>query len=337
MSTIAQKDADSFLKEGFARFPIILLYGPDEGLVAERAESIAKDTVAGDPANIMRLDGDAIAADPLLLLDEANAISMFGGMRAIRIRVGGKSLIPALEPLLKLSAKDARIILEAGDIKPSHILRDLIEKSKSSATLACYPVDSRGLAQWLDPLLSEAGLAIVSTAKQALVSSLGLDRKLSRTEVEKLILYMHGKKSISLEDVEAIITDAAALSRDQVIDAAFQGEMEVIETETRRVLADGLDAGTLLGDALRHAFLLLAILEQNEAGRTVSESIKSQRISWKREKAIEAQMKRWTESRLKTAILNLGEAVFKIRRTAALGDALAIRALWSLAISASRR
>jgi DNA polymerase III subunit delta len=337
MAAIAQKDVASFLKNGFSQFPVILLFGPDEGLVSERAEIIAKSTVSGDPANIMRLDGDAVAADPLLLADEANAISMFGGLRAIRVKAGGKSLTAALEPLLQALPQDARVILEAGDIKPTHALRALVEKTKSCAALACYSEDSRSLAQWLDGLLGEQGLTIDSDARQALLGSLGQDRKRSRMEMDKLLLYAHGESRLSLQDVEAVITDAAALSTDQVIDAAFNGQLEIIENETRRVLADGMDAGVILGFAIRHAFLLLSLNEQIASGQSASESMKSHRVSWKRERIVEAHVNRWPEARLKRAIQSLSDAVFNARRTAALADALAIRALWSLALLASKR
>jgi DNA polymerase III subunit delta len=337
MAVIAQKEAASFLKDGFSRFPIILLFGPDEGLISERSEIIAKKTVSGDAGNIMRLDGDTVSSDPLLLADEANAISMFGGIRAIRIKAGGKSLTAALEPLLSSPPQDARVIIEAGDIKPSHALRALAEKAKGCAALACYSEDSRSLGQWLESVLAERGFTIDSDARQALLGSLGQDRKRSRMELEKLLLYVHGESRVSLQDVEAVITDAAALSTDQVIDAAFSGQLEIIENEARRVLADGMDAGVLLGFAIRHAFLLLSINEQVTSGQSASESIKSHRISWKRERAIETHVARWPEARLKRALQGLSEAVFNARRTAALADALAIRALWSLALSASRR
>jgi DNA polymerase III subunit delta len=337
MAVIAPKDAASFLKSGFSQFPVILLFGQDDGLIRERAEIIAKNTVSGDAGNIMRLDGDAVSADPLLLADEANAIAMFGGIRAIRVKAGGKSLVAALEPLLKALPQDARVIIEAGDIKPAHALRALLEKARGCAALACYSEDSRSLAQWLDGLLEEQGVAIDKDARLALLGSLGQDRKRSRMEMEKLFLYAHGEKRLSLQDIEAIVTDAAALSTDHLIDAAFSGQLEIIETETRRVLADGMDAGALLGFAIRHGLLLLSINEQIASGQSVSESIKSHRVSWKRERNVETHVGRWPEARLKRAIQGLGDAVFNARRTATLADALAIRALWSLALSASRR
>ncbi len=337
MVAIASRDVEAFLKSGFAQFPVILIYGPDEGLVSERAAMIARATTSGDMGNILRLDGDDIAADPMRLPDEANAMSMFGGIRAIRVKTGSKSIVAGLEPLLSSPPVDARIIVEAGELKPNHALRVLLEKGKGAAALACYGEDARDIGRLLDGMLTEAGQSITPDARQALTGLLGQDHKLSRMEIKKLILYSQGSRQITRDDIDAIITDAAAFSADSVIDAAFLGKLDGIETEARRVLADGLEAGVLLGFALRHVFLLQAMKRGVYGNKTVPETIKSARISWKREKAVAEQLDRWTDARLDRAVQILGDAVLAIRRNAALAEALAIRALWSLALSVQRR
>ncbi len=337
MVAIASREAEAFLKNGFAQFPVILIYGPDEGLVSERAAAIARATTAGDTGNILRLDGDDIAADPMRLPDEANALSMFGGMRAIRVKTGSKSIVAGLEPLLSTPPVDARIIVEAGELKPNHALRVLLEKGMGVAALACYGEDARDIGRLLDRMLNDAGQSITLDARQSLAGLLGQDHKLSRMEIEKLILYSLGAGQITRDDIDAIVTDAAAFSADAVIDAAFLGKLDGIETEARRVLGDGLEAGVLLGFALRHAFLLQAMKRGAFGNKTVSETIKAARVSWKREKPVAEQLERWTETRLERAVQILGEAVLAIRRNAALAEALAIRALWSLALSVQRR
>ena len=52
-----------------------------------------------DAFQLVRMDGDAIASDPLKLADEANTIGLFGGRRAIRVSPTSKPLLAALEPL----------------------------------------------------------------------------------------------------------------------------------------------------------------------------------------------------------------------------------------------
>ncbi len=337
MVAIAAKDAEAFVRTGFARHAVILIYGPDEGLVSERAEAIAKATVGGDTANILRLDGDAVAADPLLLADEANAISMFGGPRAIRVRVGSKSLGAALEPLLSAPPQDARIILEAGDLKGTNALRQLVDKSDRLAALPCYAEDGRDLERWLSGMLEEAQVQITPDARAVLLGSLGADRRLSRAEVDKLLLYVNGTGTVTLTDVEAIITDAAALSTDAIIDAAFMGQLDHLEDEARRLFADGVNPGVLLGFALRHALLLQACRTEMSGDRNASESVKNKGIHFKRLPKVTEQVTRWTSVRLERAIQILGDATLASRKTSSLGEAIAVRALWSLALAVGRK
>src|SRR5437879_1956039 len=78
--------------------PIALLFGPDAGLVSERADAIMRAAVddPNDPFALVRLDGDELAGDPSRLIDEANTVPLFGGRRAIRVKAGGRDFSSAL-------------------------------------------------------------------------------------------------------------------------------------------------------------------------------------------------------------------------------------------------
>src|SRR3954451_19093610 len=93
MVALRGKEIDSFLARPDPGRPIILLYGPDAGLVRERAEALIASAVddPNNPFSLVRLDGDELSAEPSRLVDEAMTIPMFGGRRAIRGRTGSRS------------------------------------------------------------------------------------------------------------------------------------------------------------------------------------------------------------------------------------------------------
>jgi DNA polymerase III subunit delta len=329
---------DGFMTAEFRKFPLILLFGPDEGLVTERAEKLAAETVkGGDPMNIMRLDGDRVSDDPLILADEANAISMFGGMRAIRVNVGRKGLGPALEPLFSRPPLDARIIIEAGDLKPGAPLRALFEKQAAGAALPCYQDQGAALAKLVNEVMAEHRLKPTRDAFEMIVDLIGADRKLSRNEVEKLALYCSGRGTVEVADVAAIMTDAAPLSINAPVDAAFAGEMGGIDDEAQRNFAEGTDAGVMIGAAIRHALALREIRLAMDRGRPFGEAAKSQRIPWQREGLVGRQAERWTVPKLDKAIRGLGEAMAICRKSGAIAESTAVRALWSIALAAKGR
>src|SRR5450631_2002138 len=84
------KDIDAFLARPDPGRPIVLLYGPDAGLVRERANALLASAVddPNDPFSLVKLDGDELAAEPSRLVDEALTVPLFGGRRAIRVRAG---------------------------------------------------------------------------------------------------------------------------------------------------------------------------------------------------------------------------------------------------------
>ena len=89
---VKASDADRFATRPPPGIAAVLFYGPDQGLVRERAEACAKSVVPDltDPFRISEFSDGALESDPARLFDEAAAISMLGGRRVLRVRGAGK-------------------------------------------------------------------------------------------------------------------------------------------------------------------------------------------------------------------------------------------------------
>ncbi len=251
------------------RIPVILVYGPDTGLVTERARKLAEDFVTdpADPFALVRIDGDALASDPGRLCDEAGTMGLFGGRRSIWVRPGSRNYAPAVEAVLGAPVAEARIVVEAGDLAKNNPLRTLCERSPKALAIPCYADDERTLADLIDRTLQERGLRIDRAAREVLARSLGGDRRASLMEIEKLALYAAGEGTVTLDHVEAITSDVAASVLNTLIDAAFDGRREAVERDYRRFRHEGLDPGVVLGSALRHALTLLTTRLDNPTRR----------------------------------------------------------------------
>ena len=98
----------------------LLIYGPDLGLVRERAETAAK-AIAGslsDPFNNVEFTPAALREEPSRLTDEACALSMMGGRRVVRLREATDAVAGAATDALAANG-EALIIVEAGDLNPA--------------------------------------------------------------------------------------------------------------------------------------------------------------------------------------------------------------------------
>src|SRR5215470_19950458 len=144
MVALKGTDVDSFIARPDSSRPIVLLFGPDAGLVHERAEAIIRQAVDDprDPFTLARLDGDELSGDPERLLDEAHTAPLFGGRRAVWVRAGGRNIAPAVEALIAAPpGPDCRVVIEAGDLRKGTPLRNACERARNVAAIACY-VDS---------------------------------------------------------------------------------------------------------------------------------------------------------------------------------------------------
>ena len=54
-------------------------------------------------------------------------------------------------------------------------------------------------------------------------------------EIAKLALYVHGRREVTLDDVDAVMSDVSSLAVDQVVDAAFGGDRTRIDQGYRRL------------------------------------------------------------------------------------------------------
>ena len=140
--------------------PIVLLFGPDAGLVRERAEALVCMSVDDpkDPFQLARLDGDDLAGEPTRLVEEANTIPLFGGRRAVWVKAGARNFTPAVEALVTAPPPDCRIVIEAGDLKRNAPLRAVCERAKNAVVLPCYPDAERDLIRLIDDEMRDAGM-----------------------------------------------------------------------------------------------------------------------------------------------------------------------------------
>lgn len=341
MVAIRPSEAEAFAARPDPSRPVVLVFGPDAGLVRERAEAIVKASVddPNDPFSLVRIDGDDLSGNPLRLVEEANTIPLFGGRRAVWVKAGGRNIVPALEALIAAPSPDCRVVIEAGDLRKNAALRAICERAKNVAALACYADAERDLARLIDDEMRQAGLTIAPDARSALLPFLGGDRQASRSEIRKLALYAHGRGQVTLDDVLAVTADASSLALDGVIDAAFAGRLPEVEQQFAKARAAGTAPGTIVSAALRQLGQLHKLRLAVETGSSVANVVEGIRppVHFRRKPLIEAALSVWSSDRLADVMTQMAQAVLETRRQSNLADAIAQRVLISTAVMARRK
>jgi DNA polymerase-3 subunit delta len=338
MVALKSSEFDSFLARG--KQPIVLIFGPDAGLVRERIQALVARAVEdpNDPFSLARLDGDALAETPERLVEEAHTIPLFGGRRAVLVQAGPRNFSAAVEKLINAPpGPDCRVIIEAGDLTRGAPLRNLCEKAPVVASFSCYPDAERDLGRLIDQELRDAGLAVTADARALLVAALGGDRLASRSELQKLTLYSLGSDRVDVDDVIAIITDASAPAFDAIADAVFAGQSHEVDRQFTKARSEGTPATVIVGAALRLASQLHRTRLDVECGVPIAEALRGMRVHFRREKLVEMALRNWTSTRLERAIAHLADATFETRLRGELADAIASRALLATSMRARGR
>jgi DNA polymerase-3 subunit delta len=334
-------DADRFAAKPPATLKAALFYGPDQGLVHERAEKMAKSVVddLSDPFRVVDFEESALASDGAKLFDEAAAISMLGGRRVIRIRTGANALAKLFESFLEDAVGDALVVVEGGDLAKNASLRKIFEDADNAAAIACYGDTAQNLSGVVRDALKAEGLTISAEALDDAVSRLGSDRGVTRRELEKLALYAHGQKNVGIEDVRAVMGDEAEVRVEEVCDAAGEGDLKRLDLALERVWGEDISAIAVVRAVMGHFQKLLSVKVASERGENVDAAMRKiwPPIHFSRTSSFKMQANRWSEAKLSDALDLLLDTEALCKTTAVPNEAVLGRALFNIAAMARTR
>jgi DNA polymerase III subunit delta len=323
---IKSHQADAFIAAGDGAPSAVLFYGSDLGLVSERAGRLARRLAerVDPPGEIIRLDDASLEKDPDRLFVELETVPMFGGRKIVRATAGRRITAQSLKPLADAPLA-GHLIVEAGNLRPDDALRRLFERSPAAAAVACFPDEARDLSAIIEQTLAAAAVRITPEAKRLLIARLGADRVLSRSEIDKLAIYAHGKAVIAESDVEAVVGDAAELALERIVLAAGGGQTLLALAECDRSLAAGESAQAVITALQRHFLRLHRMRAALDAGRSMDDVVRSLRPPphFKQRDALERQARSWSGAALATALKRIATAAGAARRNAALEVMLA--------------
>jgi DNA polymerase III subunit delta len=338
MVAVKAHQAEAFLKPPGPSVPAVLFYGTDAGLVAERATRLASQLAAREtpPGEIIRIDDSDFDTDPDRLAIELQTMPMFGGFKVVRAIAGRRITAATLHSLIGSDVLAARLIVEAGNLRPNDAMRALFEKSAQAAAVACFPDEAHDLEALIRNTLKSHGLSIGPEARDLLLARVGADRALSRGEIEKLALYAAGKTEIEPADVEAIVGDASEQTIDRILTAAASGDAARAVAELARAVAAGESPQGIIAATQRYFQRLHRIRSDIDQGRSFDDAVRQLRppIHFKQKDALGLQCRTWTTARLTQALSRVARAAKTARVSGTLEEAVAEELLLTLAAAA---
>ena len=344
------KNGAGYAKRRDPAHVLVLVHGPDQGLVRERAGAIGAQ-VAPDPDDPWAVTelGEADLSEPGRLADEAQAMSFGASERLVRVRGHSPAVTAAVKLMLDGVAAGsvhpaAVVVVEAGDLKKTNALRKACEASPHAGAIACYADDERAVADTVREALAAEGLSIEDDALAAFAGRLGDDRGITRSEINKLILYAGpktvrlGPYAVTLDDVNACLADSTADATFEVWDRAASGDAKGLSEALFRAEGAGANLLGILRISQGKLLRLLHAAKLVEGGQPAAAAMKALRppVFYGEQAGFQRQLKMWDARRLEAAAADLLAADLAAKRTGAPQREVVERALLSLASRARR-
>lgn len=329
---VAYKAAQTsaFIRSPDPRFVAALVYGPDASLVSERARELARSIARREEpqAEMVRLDDRDLAENPDILAVELQTRSMFAERRVVHVKAERRLSPEALKELLG-GELDAALIVEAGNLRPNAPLRKLFEAGEWSIALPCYSDPGRDMGPLIEGELAAAGVTISRDARAYLMTRLGSDPGLARSEVAKLATYAGRGNEITTEDIDAVTGDISAGLVDALAVAAGDGRPKEALKQFDMLVASGQSAHAALSALTRHFQRLHRVCAAVEAGDTAKAAISSFRppLHFKMQDTLVAQSRKWNERAVARVLIQIQDTVRKTRLTPTLDGELTQRLL----------
>jgi DNA polymerase III subunit delta len=236
---------------------LYLLQGEDEveksALAADFAELVEEGL---RPFNVERIHagdmttGDRLADGVASIVAAARTLPMMSPRRVVTVMQAETLLAPkreseaatraldALETLFKRPEPQSALVLVAGSLDKRSRMYKLL--SKHATIVECGVIQDRADAErWARHRVAAAGAELEPAAARLVADRAGTDVKRLRADVDRLLLYALGQKTITVADVREIAGPAALQD-----DWALTNAIEAGDTaEALRQLALMVDAG----------------------------------------------------------------------------------------------
>ena len=324
---IAGRQVESLLENPVPSLRAALLYGPDQGLVRERADRIARSIVKdlSDPFRISDLSATNIKDSPDRLLDEAAALSMTSGARIVRVRGATDEQASLFSALLNVEQQLSLVIAEAGELRSRSPLRILFEKFEHAAAIACYLDDASGLDHLIHEICQAHNLTITPDARRYLLNNLGSDRLVSRSELDKLVLYLGEWHQITSAAVSAVVGDNGQATLNGFAMAVAGGNHQQATRALSRLGLEGMTPIQAIRGALRHLHRIHLVTTLVASGESIGRAVSSLRppVHFSDNNTFKRQALAWPAGKLRRAMNILLEAETECKSRSSIATVIA--------------
>ena len=263
-----------------------------------------------------RIDGAVIKSDPARLADEANALSMFGGRKALWIEPAGEEILAGVEALFDAPGAEHPVIAIAGALRKTSKLLKAAEASAHALAHVSFAPEGRDYERILEQLCREAGLVPAPGVLERLATMTANNREYAKAEIDKFALYLGASEGEAIpfdhDTVDLLGAGAGDVAFLSLGDRAMVGDVDAVQHGVEAMSANGAEAITILR-AMQRRIVMLAPMQARVAGGEPASSViaaMGRALFWKDKPLVTEMLMRWPAGRL----ARLGERVAGLER-----------------------
>ncbi|MBQ7659794.1 MAG: DNA polymerase III subunit delta [Alphaproteobacteria bacterium] len=265
-----QTDIDRFFKNPDAGIKCVLLFGTNEGMIADLfkkfASSVCPDLT--DAFRVAYLQTEALEKDIGLLYGEYNATSLTGGRRVVLIKDANNNLTKPLKDLFENSSSDTFVVLSSTTLNTKSSLVNYLKDCENAAVVACYDDREQSISAYVSDFFVKNKITIAADAMQLLCQRLSADRKASAGELEKLLTYIGHKRNVTFDDVQKAVSNTAASSVEDLCYYVCRADTQKALQSYAFLLSEGEEPVMILRALTYHFLRLLECAAETEQGKT---------------------------------------------------------------------
>lgn len=291
-----------------------LFYGPDESQSRAHGERLLK----GLEAEKFPVSGQATKSDPALLADEASAIGMFGGKRAIWVEPAGDEIAAGAEALLQLPATESPVVAIAGALRKSSALVKLAEAHAQALAHISYELGQRDAEAVVEELGKAEGLRLGSGVAARIAAAAGNDRGMIAQELTKIALYLDATPEAP-KDLDRDVLEAIGAGTDgdwmRLADLALAGDLDALAREVEHIPA-GAEPISVIRALQRRLLMLAPIRARVDDGDRPHDAVTSagKSVFWKEKDLVAKLVASWDSKTLARVLERSGELERRLMR-----------------------
>ncbi len=299
-----------------------LFHGPDEA----QSRALAARLLEALDATKAIVAAGAVKSDPASLVDEAGAMSLFGGKRAIWIEPATKDIEEGVAALLEAVAVESVVVAIAGALTRTSPLLKLAEASPLALAFAAYAPEGQDAERMVIDLGRRFGLKVSPPVASRLADSAGNDQAIVAQELQKFALYLgaspEGPRELDHDAVDAVGAENAEGDFMRLADLALGGEIGQLADKLARLPSAGSDAIPVLRSLQRRLLMLAPLRVRVERGERVDAVMTSmgKSLFFKDQAKVRRMLARWSAEGLATAAERAGKLERELMRPRARPD-----------------